>query len=432
VKLPHTGAVVQRSETERAVRLLGRLHEEVLRRQELLGQGGFADITEQRRASTAQEQLPHLLLLLDRWEGFLGTLGEYDAGALTDKIHTLLREGASAGLHVVISGDHSLLSGRMSSLCDDKIIMRLTDRTDFSLAGLNYRKLPETIPPGRGYRTGGGTETQVALLAPDPSGPAQVAALKELASRLTERERDVPRARRPFRVAVLPKNLTLDQAWDFLPEDGDRPMWAMIGVGGDDLVAVGADLLRDQPTFMVAGPSRSGRSTLLCVLAESLLRNGTELVIAAPALSPLRNLDSRPGVRAVITEDSPTEELLRPLLDADGKDVVLVVDDGELLRDAPAKDYLRSYVRGAAGNRRGLILGGNAAEVGGGFTGWQVDVKKNRRGALLSPQNMTDGDLVGVRVARSSLSSQVTPGRALVHLGSGELVTVQVPGLSPG
>src|SRR5262249_42067239 len=229
--LPHTGAVVQRSETERAVRLLGRLHEEVLRRQELLGQGGFADITEQRRASTAEEQLPHLLLLLDRWEGFLGTLGEHDSGAVTDKIHTLLREGASAGLHLVITGDHSLLSGRMSSLCDDKIIMRLTDRTDFSLAGLNYRKLPETIPPGRGYRTGGGTETQVALLAPDASGPAQVAALKELASRLTEREREVPRARRPFRVAVLPKNLTLDQAWDFLPEDGDRPMWAMIGVG---------------------------------------------------------------------------------------------------------------------------------------------------------------------------------------------------------
>jgi S-DNA-T family DNA segregation ATPase FtsK/SpoIIIE len=134
----------------------------------------------------------------------------------------------------------------------------------------------------------------------------------------------------------------------------------------------------------------------------------------------------------VITDDSLTEELLRPLLDPDGKDVVLVVDDGELLRDVPGKDYLRGYVRGAAGNRRGLILGGNAAEVGGGFTGWQVDVKKNRRGALLSPQNMTDGDLVGVRVARSSLSSQVTPGRALVHLGSGELVTVQVPGLGPG
>jgi DNA segregation ATPase FtsK/SpoIIIE, S-DNA-T family len=428
-KLPHAGAIVQRTETERAVRLLSRLHEEVLRRQELLGQGGFADVTEQRRAAAGHERLPHLLLLLDRWEGFVGTLGEHDAGALTEKVHTLLREGASVGLHLVVAGDHSLLSGRMAALCDDKILLRLTDRTDFSLAGLNYRKLPETIPPGRGYRAGGGVETQVALLADDPSGPAQVAALTALAGRLGERERDVPRAQRPFRVAVLPKNLLLDQAWAFLPAAGERPMWAMIGVGGDDLVAVGADLGRDRPTFLVAGPSRSGRSTALCVLAESLLRNGTELVVAAPAPSPLRDLAGRPGVRAVVTGDAPTAEVLAPLLDPDGTDVVLVVDDGEVLRDAPAGDYLRAYVRGAAANRRGLILGGNAAEVGGGFTGWQVDVKKNRRGALLCPQNLTDGDLVGVRVPRSSLSSHVTPGRAHVHLGGGELVTVQVPGI---
>ncbi len=70
--------------------------------------------------------------------------------------------------------------------------------------------------------------------------------------------------------------------------------------------------------------------------------------------------------------------------------------------------------------------------MGSGFTGWQVDVKKNRRGALLSPQNMTDGDLVGIRVARSSLSSQVTPGRALVHFGNGDLITVQVPAIGAG
>jgi S-DNA-T family DNA segregation ATPase FtsK/SpoIIIE len=165
------------------------------------------------------------------------------------------------------------------------------------------------------------------------------------------------------------------------------------------------------------------------VLAESLLRHDTELVVAAPATSPLRDLAGRPGVRAVLTGDAPTEEELRPLLDADDAPVVLVVDDGELLREAPARDYLRTFVRSAAANRRGVILGGNAAEVGGGFSGWQVDVRKNRRGALLSPQNLTDGDLVGVRLTRSVLSSQVTPGRALVHLGSGELLTVQVPNL---
>jgi S-DNA-T family DNA segregation ATPase FtsK/SpoIIIE len=105
------------------------------------------------------------------------------------------------------------------------------------------------------------------------------------------------------------------------------------------------------------------------------------------------------------------------------------VDDGELVADAPAKTWLRAYLRTAGDNRRGLILGGDASEVAGGFSGWQVDVKKSRRGALLSPQDRFDGDLVGASLPRSAVSTQVAPGKALVHLGSGELMTVLVPTL---
>lgn len=72
-------------------------------------------------------------------------------------------------------------------------------------------------------------------------------------------------------------------------------------------------------------------------------------------------------------------------------------------------------------------MAGNAAEICQGFSGWQVDVKKNRNGALLSPQNLTDGDIVGLRVPRSSIGGPVQPGRAMVHLANGELITVQVP-----
>ena len=49
--LPHCGAVVTRTQGERATRLITRLGEEVSRRQELLAQGGFADIREQRAAA---------------------------------------------------------------------------------------------------------------------------------------------------------------------------------------------------------------------------------------------------------------------------------------------------------------------------------------------------------------------------------------------
>ncbi|MCX4751307.1 FtsK/SpoIIIE domain-containing protein [Kitasatospora sp. NBC_01287] len=424
-RLPHCGAVVQRTETDRAARLLRRLHAEVQNRQRLLGEGGFADLAEQRAARPESERLPHVLLLLDRWEGFMGTLSEYDGGVLTDLVQTLHREGASAGVHLVVAGDHMLLSGRMSSLCEDKLVLRLSDRSDASLAGLNARKIPENLPPGRGYRAVSAIETQVALVAADPSGPAQVAAVHALAARLVEREAAVPKSARPHRIAVLPTQLAFEQAWEMVGTPA--PMWALVGVAGDDLEPVGADLLGDQPTFLVAGPSRSGRSTALAVMAESLLRGGTELVIGAPMNSPLRGFADRPGVRGVLTGEEPTEAEFAELLDPGAGPVVLVVDDAEVWRDLRCRDWLRAFVRKASGSRRGLIIGGEVASVASGFSGWQAEVKKNRRGVLLSPPNMSDGDLVGVRLSRSQVAARVAPGAALVHLGSGTLLPARIP-----
>jgi len=427
-KFPHCGAIVQRSETERASRLLKRLHAEVMSRQRVLGEGGFADVTEQRRAGAPGERLPHIMLLLDRWEGFMGTLSDHDNGSLTDIIHILMREGASVGVHVLIAGDRTLMSGRISSLTEDKLVLRLPDRSDYSLVGLNPRTMPENLPPGRGYRSAGAVETQVALVAADPSGPAQVAALRDLGARLTEREAGVPKNLRPGRIAVLPAQLTFEEAWGYLDQEREEP-WALLGVGGDELEPLGADLFGDRPTFLIAGPSGSGRSTALAVMAESLLRTGTEIVIGSPSVSPLHGLLGRPGVRGLVNSPDPVEDELAALLDPGDGPVVLILDDGEAWRECRAREWLRAYVRTGSGRRRGLILGGEISSVAMGFSGWQAEVKKNRRGALLSPPELNNGDLVGVRLTRSQLAPRVVPGACLVHLGDGALLTAQIPTL---
>ncbi|MBB2948291.1 S-DNA-T family DNA segregation ATPase FtsK/SpoIIIE [Actinoplanes lutulentus] len=429
-KLPHCGAVVQRSDTERAVRLLNRLQQEVQRRQRLLGEGGFADLTEQRAASAPEDRLPHVMLLLDRWEGFMGTLSEHDGGALTDLVYTLLREGASAGVHLIITGDHSLLSGRISSLTEEKVVLRLSDRTDASMAGLNPRKIPENLPPGRGYRAVSSVEMQVSLIAADPSGPAQVAAMHALAAQLAEREAAVPRDQRPNRIAVMPTQLTFDQVWAGV--GSPAPGWALIGVGGDELEPIGMDLVNDLPTFLIAGPSRSGRSTALGVMAESLLRGGAELVIGAPLRSPLRDLAGRPGVRGVITDENPRDPDFADLLEPGDGPVVLMIDDAESWRDMLARDYVRQLIRTASGSNRAVVIAGEISSVAMGFSGWQVEVKKNRRGILLSPPTLSAGDLVGVRLSRAHLAERVVPGSARAHLGDGSLQSLQIPLLATG
>jgi S-DNA-T family DNA segregation ATPase FtsK/SpoIIIE len=104
-----------------------------------------------------------------------------------------------------------------------------------------------------------------------------------------------------------------------------------------------------------------------------------------------------------------------------------VVDDVATLRDTSASPKLRAAIR--EGEARGLavVYAGDPEDLGVGFSGWLADARRSRRGALLSPQNRTDGGLVGLRLPRTAVGQPVRPGRALLHRGDGEPVTVQVP-----
>ncbi|KHL11244.1 UNVERIFIED_CONTAM: cell division protein FtsK [Mumia flava] len=421
--LPHCGAIVQRTQTDRATRLLSRLTAEMARRQELMGAGGYADLGEFRAAVAPDERLPHIVLMIDRWEGFLGGLAETDSGTPMEQVQAMLREGASVGLHLIITGDRQVVNARMSTLIEDKIGLRLPDRGDFSLLGLQPRSMPEEIAEGRGFRSESGIELQIALLAEDRSGQAQAAALRAVAEAARERASDLPRARRPFRVDVLPGRIGFDEAWAMRPPELPAA-WGLVGVGGDDLTALGLDLVRT-PVALVGGPPRSGRSTVLLAMAESLLQRGAELVLAAPRPSPLRDLAGRDGVRAVLTGTDLAEDELAALVDAGEGPVVLIVDDGELLKDVDAKGYLKDLQRTGADRGRAVVVGGDVDGIGSGFSGWQVDMK-GRQGVLLSPQSTTDGELIGVRIPRSALGN-APAGRALANVGDGTLRTIQVP-----
>ena len=424
--LPHCGAVVSRAQTERATRLFKRLAAELGRRQELLAMAGFGDIREQRAAVAEAERLPHVFVLLDRWEGFTSNLGELEAGGLTEILTRLLTEGASVGMHLVMTGDRSLLLGRISSLCEEKLIFKLAEKDDYRLAGLNPRDLPGNLPPGRAFRAGSGTELQVALLAADASGQGQAAALQAIAMQCRSRDHAVPAAQRPFRVDVLPAQVSFADAWQLRPASAGT-LWGLVGVGGDTLAALGPDLAVGVPCFIVAGPAKSGRSTILLSMARSFLAAGTPVVLAAPRPSPLRALAGLPGVVAVFDRPELSDaELAGALASFAGPGVVLV-DDAELLRDCGAAGELSRLIALGGDAGRALILGGDAESIGVGFGGWQVEAKRARRGCLTAPSTIPEGDLIGARLPRDLVGQPPRPGRCLLHTGDGTLITVSVP-----
>jgi S-DNA-T family DNA segregation ATPase FtsK/SpoIIIE len=388
----------------------------------LLGEQNVTDIGEQRASVSRLQRLPHLVLLIDRWDGFVASLGDRDGGALVDRVMRLAREGAALGIHLIISGDQTLLGGRMGSLTDRKIVLALADRGDFGLIGINPRTVPDHLPPGRCYRTPGGAEAQIALLDADPSGAAQAEALARVAAEARERDGELPEELQPFAVDVLPTHITWEAAWQ-LRQAGNAPGWALIGVGGDRLAAVGADLLDGTPAFLVGGPPRSGRSTALLSVARSCLATGIRVLVATPRPSPLSGLGGRDGVVAVAADVNPA--VLRDAIAAGGPLAVLV-DDAELLRDSAASSELSDIVRRMYPSVA-VVAAGDPDGLGTGFSGWQVEARRARRGLLLSPQNLADADLIGVRIARTAIGNPIEPGRGLLHLGDGQLLTVQVP-----
>ncbi|MFJ5039750.1 FtsK/SpoIIIE domain-containing protein [Streptomyces parvulus] len=430
-RLPHCGAVVSRNQTERVVRLVNRLKGEMDRRQNLLADKGFADIGEQRAAVPEDERLPHIVVLLDRWEGWVPTLGEVDHGSLTDELQTMMREGASIGIHLVLTGDRTLLVGRIATLTEDKYGLRLADRSDFASLGIPARKVPEEIPPGRAFRNEAGTETQFALLSEDTTGQGQAAAITAIGEAAAVRDAEVPRARRPFRVDSLPSRISFPEAWELRdPEASRSKLWALIGIGGDEIVGFGPDLADGVPSFVIAGPAKSGRSTVLMNVAQSLLAQGTRLVVAAPRQSPMRQLDGADGVLKVFTGDDIDEDEFEELIDQASLEepIAVLVDDGEILEDCDAESQMKKIVSRGAERGLALVIAGDEEDVCSGFSGWQVDAKKARRGILLSPQESSSGDLIGLRVSRAMVGGPVAPGKGMLHLGDGELRTVVVPG----
>src|SRR5690606_3473270 len=138
---------------------------------------------------------------------------------------------------VVIGADRSGILGRYSLLVDDRIVLSMSDPSDFSVVGLPTKQVPAHIPPGRGFRAGERPqEVQFAMIDASGEGTAQVRAIHELGRTITERYGDLPRGLRPHRIDELPVAIGLDEALDLEPSDASlSPSFIPIGVGGDAL-----------------------------------------------------------------------------------------------------------------------------------------------------------------------------------------------------
>jgi DNA segregation ATPase FtsK/SpoIIIE, S-DNA-T family len=417
--LPHCGAIVSRHDMERMERLLRRLIRELTTRQEAAAAAGCAGLIELRRQLPVDKRPPHLLLLIDGWDALSPILDEHDHGQLVGDITRLVREGAAAGIHVIASSERALLGGRLAAHNDHKLLLRQADRNDYQLVGILPSKVPDHIPAGRGWHVLSRTETQVALLSADESGQGQAEAVRKIAART------VRTGPGPFRVAGIPARVDFTTAYDLVAEEQRRPMWALLGVGGDEGGALGVDLTTTS-AFLIGGASGSGRSNALASVAVSLLAGGTSLIVLTPRESPLRALARHPQVRLLTAADPSADEVQAALTACDGPRVV-IVDDADLLGN-PAADRVLKEVA-ASGRDRGMaiVYAGALDALNLALASWLHSAKRARQGVLLAPRSTTEGDIIGVRLTTSQVRTAFPIGRGFTTAPGGAAASVQVP-----
>lgn len=418
--LPHCGSVVTGEDEERVARLFALLRRTLERRKLLFAERGVFTLSEYRRA-VPQEPLPRIIVLLDGYAGFAAAFERVNLGELLDALPRLVGDGRPLGVHFAISADRrGAVPNALAGIVPAKIVLRMADEDEFASLGVPLKVVRGAhLPPGRGFLPSG-LELQVALPGDDPAGEAQAAAIAERAERL--RARHGERGAQP--VEPMPTRIPRTT----LPAP-DRDLAAVLGLGDAELEPVVVDV--SDRHFLVAGPYRSGRSTALAAVCDSLCRSARppELRLLAPRRSPLAELECWSAVvRGTEACEAAALELAGAIEARAGGDagrpLVVVVDDAEELAESLGAQPLEIVVRRGRDLDVRVLAACERQAAQRAFTGWLRELRKEEHGLLLAPDADVDGDILGVRLPRRT-NPVFPPGRGyLVERGTVQLVQV--------
>jgi DNA segregation ATPase FtsK/SpoIIIE, S-DNA-T family len=404
--LPQVGSVIGGDDLERVLRLLGGVGDAMAQRRELLAQHGAATVRELR--GRHGDPVPRIVVLLDGYARFAAALERVSFGEPLHALQRIAADGRPLGVHLVATaGRRADVPGALAGVIGARIVLRMTDEDDYAALGVPRTAFAgANLPPGRAFMHDG-LELQVAT----------VADLEAEASRIAAR---FPGLRAP-RIRALAARVAADR----LPAP-PAPLVAVAGVSGESLQPVLVDLRDDH--VLVAGPPRSGRSTALAAVVASLRRGTPDLAchLLAPRRTAMPTAEGWASVALGADACREAADRLAALADrpADAPPVLVVVDDGAEIGDLAGLDVLQRRGRDA-GVR--LLAATETHAAHRAFGGWLRDLRNARRGLLLMPDPETDGDLLGVRLPRTSSAPRAVGRGYAVADGVAELVQVALP-----
>lgn len=435
--LPHVGGVVLAEEEERMNRLLRYLLHEMEARKERFAKAGVNNLIGFRNAT--REQVPALVIVLDNYNGFVGTYPEAE-----DLLAELAREGGNLGMHVVLTASSpSFVKSKISGNFTLVITLQLADKAEYALAmGRFGGQVPGPFP-GRGLVKGNPPlEFQTALAADADTQAARTAILRGMVEEMAKGWND----RRARPVPVLPNVVPLcdlmppDDAWPFV---SDNRLIVPLGLDVDQLEALNIDM-NEGPHFMITGPVQSGKTTLLqswlLALAERYTPQRVYMYLVDMRRSGLSPLQRLPHVKAYIDDDDKLSAALAEIRDllkerrtameqarqeaggtldqaafvARYPALVVAIDDYDAFRDtaqAGTKERLEQLTRRERGLGFHVLVSGSTGDFASSFEGLVKALKELQTGFVMGSNEQSDVQVLNIRLPYGEAGKPLPAGQ---------------------
>ncbi|OAE02336.1 FtsK/SpoIIIE domain-containing protein [Arthrobacter sp. OY3WO11] len=428
-----TGAHTGLHELRRGARVLERLSREMTARLSRTDHGGVP-----------------LLLAISGWGSWVSAFRAGPLAWAEELVQDLVRDGARAGITVIISGDRELVTARFCGSLPNRIYFPTGSNEDSRIA---WPKMPSTAAvKGRGVAFGSiacGTASVCQLYepAPDISGPSGAG-----------RNGTQQSGKRPFRIEPLPALVTAAEVTaaarrteDPRPEaDPGEPglrnavaLTQEAGTGTVDAKEVGTGVPVGLPTPAAPKVAAQRRDACPSVPRDVLFGvGGDELdpVFAHVPLGGTFAVLGGPGsgktnfLRAVQALNPGADRWIHPGRVRDpgefwegaleqaragtlSRAAVLLVDDIDLLATGPLRGISDLHALGHT-----VLFTANYSPLLIQRVPLAMDARADGNGLLLSPQSTSEGDLYGVRF---EIEPNPPAGRAVL-IARGKSSAVQV------
>ncbi|QBR92885.1 FtsK/SpoIIIE domain-containing protein [Nocardioides euryhalodurans] len=395
-ELPHTAAYVGSGSAsrEQQVRLMKHLRAELDRRRTAPG--------------------PHrrTVVLIDGLAALRDEYDDFEGIKLLEGLYRAYADGPDVGMWCAATTSRAKsVPAAIDEVTTQKWLFRLADAYDYSSAGVPVKLAPAPVP---GRCVFAETKLQTHVASPSTS-------LSEAVTTVGQRWPDA--APKASVVGQLPEEVTVAELGAHAQVTGE-PWRIPVGIRESDLEPAVLETYEGEHV-LIAGPPRSGRSTLLLAMVESLragaAADGVDLAVwgICGRRSPLADA----GLDKCVVGDDGLAPLLASARVHRGP-LVLVVDDAEQFDDS---DQAIAGLITARPTDLLVIAAGRSDDLRSLYSHWTKTVRKSRTGVLLQPNVDYDGDLLGAALPRRSPVA-VTVGRGyLSSAGSLEFLQAASP-----